>query len=235
LADARDSPPHQCGLIYPADCSAQSRDGCIISALSNQTAAFLSPDTFARERKEALMFILHFFGDLHQPLHIENAYRGGNEIPVCFRKACARTNLHSVWDTLIPDKIVGLGSAPTHPELKVAAAVWAEQLHGAALANAGVAGVDPMAECHDLMAPDSCSVNWAAESNAWVCKYVMKEGLEWLSSNDLSLDYYDGAKPIVEELISKAGLRLAGWLEAMVAAAATSNSGVQQPVSNMEL
>jgi hypothetical protein len=33
----------------------------------------------------------------------------------------------------------------------------------------------------------------------------------------LSKAYYQGAKPIVEYLIGKAGVRLAAWLEAMVA------------------
>jgi hypothetical protein len=182
------------------------------------------------------MFILHFFGDLHQPLHIENAYRGGNEIPVCFRKACARTNLHSVWDTLIPNKIAGLSSSPTHEELKAAAAIWATELYEDTVAQAGDVGVDPLAECHDLVAPDSCSLKWASESNAWVCKYIMKESLEWLGSNDLSLEYYDGAKPIVVEQISKAGLRLAGWLEAIVKASTVGDSSrTQQPIGNLEL
>src|SRR6267378_727096 len=86
--------------------------------------------------------------------------------------------------------------------------------------------VNTKAECSNVANPDSCSLQWAMEANAYVCQYVTKPGIDWLQSNDLSLEYYDGAKPIVEKLIGQAGLRLAGWLEAMV------RSGAIRGVSN---
>ncbi|NOT51034.1 MAG: S1/P1 nuclease [Chitinophagaceae bacterium] len=51
----------------------------------------------AEKRQIALRFLLHFVGDLHQPLHVGRAEDlGGNRINVSwFDKA---TNLHSVWD-----------------------------------------------------------------------------------------------------------------------------------------
>lgn len=53
-----------------------------------------------QKRKEALWFLIHFIGDLHQPLHVgreENL--GGNKINVTwFDKP---TNLHSVWDNAL--------------------------------------------------------------------------------------------------------------------------------------
>ena len=50
------------------------------------------------------MFVMHFVGDLHQPLHAGRPQdRGGNEIPVSFfgdaGTAERRNNLHSVWDS----------------------------------------------------------------------------------------------------------------------------------------
>lgn len=52
------------------------------------------------ERREALKFLIHFIGDLHQPLHAGFAEdRGGNDIPVIHKGELS--NLHRYWDTLI--------------------------------------------------------------------------------------------------------------------------------------
>ncbi len=64
-----------------------------------------------------------------------------------------------------------------------------------------------------------------ARCNGLVCTYVLKTGntlaeaMKWLGEHDLRKEYYERAKPIVEQAISKAGLRLAAWLEAIVKAA----------------
>ena len=48
----------------------------------------------------ALAFLIHFIGDIHQPLHCgKNRDSGGNKISVLFFGE--RKNLHSVWDTEI--------------------------------------------------------------------------------------------------------------------------------------
>lgn len=193
----------------------------------------MAADTPSLTRKEALRYILHFLGDIHQPLHVENAYRGGNEIRVCFRRACARNNLHAVWDRDIPHKILGLSSSPSQADQRAAAKRWADSLQ-----RSSPAAAEP--ECADVLDPDTCTVAWAREANAFVCSYVMAPGLDWLESNDLSLEYFDGAKPIVEGQIARAGRRLAAWLEAMVAerkknqavsaAAAHAGDGKQVPL-----
>lgn len=80
-------------------------DGCLLRALGQQGRAFDGSRRSERERNEALKFIIHYIGDLHQPLHV--AYEedaGGNGIAVRF---CPRTcwssvdNLHQVWDSAI--------------------------------------------------------------------------------------------------------------------------------------
>src|SRR5262249_16253773 len=46
----------------------------------------------------ALKFLVHFIGDVHQPLHVgRRADRGGNEIIVLWFSE--PSNLHSVWDS----------------------------------------------------------------------------------------------------------------------------------------
>ena len=44
------------------------------------------------------MFLIHFIGDMHQPLHCsDNKDKGGNEVKVEFDGK--PSNLHSVWDS----------------------------------------------------------------------------------------------------------------------------------------
>lgn len=232
VADARDSPPKTCGIHYPSDCGDKASDGCIITAMANYTALFMDPSTDDETRQEALKFVLHFVGDIHQPLHVEDAYRGGNEIHVCFRKSCSKNNLHAVWDEDIIHKLVDIPLAAKEEQKIEAAQNWATKLVGGETDR--VAALK--AECSDVSQPNTCTLAWAKESNAWVCKYVMKQSIEWLESNDLSLDYYDGAVPIVEKQVTTAGIRLAAWLEAMVAGSQSLASGGngQKVLGNME-
>lgn len=55
------------------------------------------------ERAQALKFLVHFMGDLHQPLHTVADARGGNDLHVkIFGQQCGNgngCNLHEVWDT----------------------------------------------------------------------------------------------------------------------------------------
>jgi hypothetical protein len=51
----------------------------------------------ARQRLEALKFVVHFVADIHQPLHCaDDGDRGGNRVRVIFLGR--NTNLHAVWD-----------------------------------------------------------------------------------------------------------------------------------------
>jgi hypothetical protein len=52
------------------------------------------------KRREALFFLVHFIGDLHQPLHVgREEDEGGNKIVVYWFDK--KTNLHSLWDTML--------------------------------------------------------------------------------------------------------------------------------------
>jgi hypothetical protein len=53
-------------------------------------------------RRNALVFLIHLVGDLHQPLHVgRDEDQGGNKITVYWFDA--KTNLHSVWDSKFVD------------------------------------------------------------------------------------------------------------------------------------
>jgi hypothetical protein len=53
-------------------------------------------------RRNALAFLVHLIGDLHQPLHVgRDEDQGGNKILLFWFEA--KTNLHSLWDTKLVD------------------------------------------------------------------------------------------------------------------------------------
>jgi hypothetical protein len=54
------------------------------------------------ERAEALTFVVHIVGDIHQPMHTGRAEdKGGNDIKMTYRGK--DTNLHSLWDSGLLD------------------------------------------------------------------------------------------------------------------------------------
>jgi S1/P1 Nuclease len=88
------------------------KEGCVTRAITDQLATLRSAETDPRKRADALRFLIHFVGDLHQPLHaITNNDQGGNCVPVAFFDAQPQLrnpqtesyapNLHGVWDTNI--------------------------------------------------------------------------------------------------------------------------------------
>ncbi len=88
------------------------KEGCVTRAISDQLAVLRSSETDPRKRADALRFLIHFVGDLHQPLHATtNNDQGGNCVPVAFFDALPQLrnpltesyapNLHGVWDTNI--------------------------------------------------------------------------------------------------------------------------------------
>ena len=80
---------------------------CVIDAIVGQFRA-LTTSTDAVVKGNALRFLLHFIGDLHQPLHATtNGDRGGNCVPVTYYDRAPQANpngdfspnLHGVWDS----------------------------------------------------------------------------------------------------------------------------------------
>ncbi len=71
---------------------------CVVAAIRRFEQQLRDPATSASDRRDALRFLIHFIGDIHQPLHV--SYRddlGGNQIDVTYLGS--ESNLHRVWDT----------------------------------------------------------------------------------------------------------------------------------------
>jgi hypothetical protein len=80
------------------------KDQCVIKAIENFEAVLRDPNAPREKRKEALMFVIHFVGDMHQPLHSsDNKDKGGNDTHVAYNGR--QTNLHSLWDGLMLQRI----------------------------------------------------------------------------------------------------------------------------------
>jgi hypothetical protein len=125
-------------LDLPRDCGKQ---GCVVVKIAELRRLVHDPATPPDQRREALMFLIHFIGDMHQPLHCEdNDDKGGNSVQVQFFGR--RSNLHSVWDSgllgrigaedqLFPD-LSRESAAHAGKYSKGTVAQWAEESHKAA-------------------------------------------------------------------------------------------------------
>jgi hypothetical protein len=77
--------------------TARNPAGDVVEAIQRLEGVLRNPQASRKDRQEALKFLVHFVGDLHNPLHVgRRADRGGNEIKVTLFGE--PTNLHSVWD-----------------------------------------------------------------------------------------------------------------------------------------
>jgi nuclease S1 len=78
---------------------------CIIAAIEQERHLLADPAASREARAEALRFLIHFMGDMHQPLHVgDDGDRGGNQRAVIFLGH--PTDLHKVWDGEMIDSSV---------------------------------------------------------------------------------------------------------------------------------
>jgi hypothetical protein len=175
--------------VHPA--SAGPPKDCIVDRLSAFAAELADPKTDPAERIIALKFVLHFVGDIHQPLHTSDSHDHGGNCVVLALGGPRTTNLHSFWDTRL---IEDMGSDPeaiaATLRAKISPASKAEWEHG-----------DPKA--------------WALESNG-VAKagvYVIgsKPGCDDKSPVNLPASYELVSRSVAALQVERAGVRLA-WV-----------------------
>jgi hypothetical protein len=77
----------------------KNRPGCITKALEYELAILRDPSRNVPDRATALRYVIHFVGDIHQPLHdIDNNDQGGNCTVIRFFSEDRPANLHAIWD-----------------------------------------------------------------------------------------------------------------------------------------
>jgi nuclease S1 len=175
------------------------RDGrCASAQLARQIEILRDPSEPLASRNEALKWVVHLMGDIHQPLHAaDHGDQGGNRVEVSFFGArdnapYGTLRLHTVWDIQILERLVADRGGE--------AGIVAAPLGGGREAQWERGSIaDWMRESHDLAA----TVVYPALPVGFACARRI-EGV-------VSLDeaYYRRAAPVVEEQIRKAGLRLA--------------------------
>lgn len=86
---------HDCDYLPPRDCPGGD---CVIEAIRAQTAILADTRRTPAERLQALKFVVHFVGDVHQPLHAGYGRdKGGNDVQINWNGR--GTNLHTLWDS----------------------------------------------------------------------------------------------------------------------------------------
>lgn len=75
---------------------------CIVTAIANYTTRASDVELSVEERGEAIKFLIHFIGDIHNPLHVGfEQDLGGNLIHLSYPP---EKSLHNVWDYVLVNR-----------------------------------------------------------------------------------------------------------------------------------
>lgn len=81
-----DNPPDECP--FPGARGWDGKENAnVLDAIKNTTSVlqrWVDKKASDAAANEALKFLVHFVGDMHQPLHLAGKERGGNEVKVHF-------------------------------------------------------------------------------------------------------------------------------------------------------
>jgi nuclease S1 len=100
---------------------------CAVDKIEQFEVELKASGTDAEERLMAMKFVLHFVGDLHQPLHSsDNHDRGGNSVKVTVDGFAHKSSdeLHGFWDTQF---VHAIGSSPSVIAKKLLAQITPDQ------------------------------------------------------------------------------------------------------------
>jgi S1/P1 Nuclease len=78
--------------------SAGPAEDCVVDKIDQFTAELLNPATAKTEQRLALQFLLHFVGDVHQPLHSSDDHDAGGNRKSVTAPGLPASNLHRYWD-----------------------------------------------------------------------------------------------------------------------------------------
>jgi len=177
------------------DCKSGPNGDCSVQALYRFRDILSNSSEEACVRAEALKFIVHIVGDIHQPLHnIDDNDRGGNEKFVKFYQLQGYEgnppNLHQVWDSgIIAQNGKSISTLVT-------------TLYPADDANI-----------------DMRITNWVLESHQLAVDAYnrLPEPEQGIYTLDKDHKYYESSLQVVNSQLTKAGLRLGKLLEKALA------------------
>ncbi|KAL3654421.1 Endonuclease 2 [Castilleja foliolosa] len=196
------TPDNLCNYQYDRDCKDEDgiKDRCVAGAINNYTnqlLSFSSANSVSQYNlTEALLFLAHFIGDIHQPLHAGfSTDKGGNTIDVHWytRKAV----LHHVWD----DSII-----ETEEERFYDSNV--DQFIDALQKNISTVWVN-QAKAWAACSKTTCPDVYASEGIKAACDWAYK-GVD--EGSVLEDDYFMSRYPVVNMRLAQGGVRLAATL-----------------------
>ncbi len=202
---------------------------CVTKAIEDQLKVLQSPLAKREDKVKALMFVIHFMGDMHQPLHaVSNNDRGGNCVPVSFFELQAKQddrgnyypNLHAIWDTSILERVAGIRRESHDADVKHFAEELAHR-YGGKIARWKAVPIDIQAwawESHQLAGSVTYGKLPAAitpEEPVAVagCADDNNIGQRMLALHEhIDQPYVAAATSVIDEQLARAGARLADVL-----------------------
>jgi len=158
--------------------------GDIVTALTEQILILSDTTKSKEDRSLALKMVVHFMGDIHQPMHLgHQTDLGGNRHEVRYFKS--PTNLHTVWDS----RLVESSHKWSYTE-------WQQQIDRATTQDA--------AAILSLTTP----AEWAEETYV-ICKEVYDKTPV---DTNIEYSYIADWTPVIEQQFLRGGLRLANVL-----------------------
>lgn len=211
------TPPWNCEYVPARDCP---HNRCIEGALKNYSRRLVDRNSDYGDQQEALFFLVHFLGDVHQPLHSGFANdEGGNSVkgrhmdsPAIenvdhrslgfFLNGTSLTNLHSIWD-------VEIINARIRRHFQSNVNLYYEFLQTLMLNQSSVVNET----FDDYQA-------WIQESVSYVCQQVYLDDngdrLNVSANFTLGEAYFNRNWPLVDQRLAQGGRRLASLLNRLV-------------------
>lgn len=194
------------------------KTGCILSALAMELDILRDNGKAGPARAEALRYVIHFLGDLTQPLHAEDDHdQGGNCATISTTFSDRPTNLHSLWDSGLLADEVNREKIPNDEQLAAAINNFGDEWNAWSTAP-----VDLQAwawESHKLAVSVTygnlkprlpLAARTAGDADKAACD------AEKVSTSALHItvgpEYRDAALPVIHEQMAKAAYRAAGIL-----------------------
>ena len=173
------------GIDY--DKAPKHPDGDIVRAIYQQVEVLQNDKASKDDKQLALKMLEHLMGDIHQPMHMGHASDlGGNRWTVNYFGR--DTNLHSVWDSSIPES----AHKWTYTE-------WNEQINRAT------------PEEIEIILEEGTPEKWGEETYN-ICKTIYAVTPQ---GTKISYDYVSQWAPLIESQFLKGGLRLADILNSI--------------------
>ncbi|KAI9222538.1 S1/P1 nuclease [Blastocladiella britannica] len=196
----------KCGgdaLAIPADCNGDK--GCVTTAIGKFSRQLALSTPKSVEAANALALLIHYIGDLSQPLHDSGFALGSNQVNATYNGQLMGGGLHRVWDVEIVDTAIAQSSEGTY-ESFLDDLTWTANPLDADLWCILV--TDPT----NAAGISKCTTQWAVQAEALNCKTVYGPKYGGVSADLKATGYADAVAPVAARQIQRAGLRLSALL-----------------------